>query len=421
MSLYFNNSLYKFNNRPVQQVVTIPIIKKKRKRKKKEKEVVTDNKLLLLILKELKKKKNPKKTKKKKKKGKRFKKNRYGLGKSKPIISPQKPGETDDEYKRRIVIQELSIKNPLLSILADNMNNSNILPIERINEIEQLISNPLSELRGLDKLKNLFNELDETQKVSFKNTPLGRRLNNELVSKIPREDFSNNNDFETLLKQDIRNKQQVKDRELRSRVSPINATDTELNTPLNMDGNVTIEEIETEAENVPSRGDVVLSRNEKQWTDKDTGDEEPFYKNRYGYSYSTRDEYLNSLPPRTLALFEKKLRNKTESRFKPSNEKNTLSADQIQLNKMLDEERKINRAINAKLIRRSSMTSYDEDSDLTPLEIARNKLRLERRKSILSDGNETGEVWAGGSRPTTEDEFLQARVSLREKFADIED
>ncbi len=301
------------------------------------------------------------------------------------------------------------------------MNNSNILPIERINEIEQLISNPLSELRGLDKLKNLFNELDETQKVSFKNTPLGRRLNNELVSKIPREDFSNNNDFETLLKQDIRNKQQVKDRELRSRVSPINATDTELNTPLNMDGNVTIEEIETEAENVPSRGDVVLSRNEKQWTDKDTGDEEPFYKNRYGYSYSTRDEYLNSLPPRTLALFEKKLRNKTESRFKPSNEKNTLSADQIQLNKMLDEERKINRAINAKLIRRSSMTSYDEDSDLTPLEIARNKLRLERRKSILSDGNETGEVWAGGSRPTTEDEFLQARVSLREKFADIED
>jgi len=44
MSLYFNNSLYKFNNRPVQQVVTIPIIKKKRKRKKKEKEVETEKK-----------------------------------------------------------------------------------------------------------------------------------------------------------------------------------------------------------------------------------------------------------------------------------------------------------------------------------------------------------------------------------------
>jgi len=390
MSLYFNNSLYKFNNRPVQQVVTIPIIKKKRKRKKKEKEVVTDNKLLLLILKELKKKKNPKKTKKKKKKGKRFKKNRYGLGKSKPIISRQKPGETDDEYKRRIVIQELSIKNPLLSILADNMNNSNILPLERINEIEQLISNPLSELIGLDKLKNLFNELNENQKVSFKNTPLGRRLNNELVSKIPREDFSNDNDFETLLKQDIRNKQQVKDniirRELRSRVSPPNFTDEE-----NIRG---VEEVVLNRQEQRERDNLM-----KEWSDKDTGDDNDsfYFEDKRGNIIRSKKEFLNSIDGILRTDFEKKLKNKYLTLFKLGEGREVLTKNEIKLNEMLrDNHRK-----KKELIGQEWITEKDTPTELTALEIAKKKIeRLER---------------------TTEDEFLQDRVLLRERVADIED
>ena len=178
MSLFFNNALYKFDRPVVDTPIIIKTKRKRKKKKKKEEVVLSDNKLLQLILKQLKGTKKPKA--KAKKKGRRFKKKRYGLGKSKKITSPQKPGETDAEYANRVSLDKLSGSSPLLQLLARNISNSNKIPQERVNEIYRLISNTGTEMEGFKSLNRLLKDVDEETSLSFQNTPLGRQLQNRI-------------------------------------------------------------------------------------------------------------------------------------------------------------------------------------------------------------------------------------------------
>jgi len=173
-------------------------VTKKGKRKKIIKEInsISEKKLLTIVLGLLGKdaKRNTKLKDKKVSKMKLAKRSRgYNLGRDtgggkRFNKTPQKAGETAEEYRKRMKIEETIFDNPLLYLLMnknDTIDKTN-LPQDEIDKAYVLIQsdNPTNKQKGITKLLNILSNLPKKESENFINTPLGQYVDRNFTKPV---------------------------------------------------------------------------------------------------------------------------------------------------------------------------------------------------------------------------------------------
>jgi len=173
-------------------------VTKKGRRKKIIKEInnISEKKLLTIVLGLLGKdaKRNTKLKDKKVSKMKLAKRPRgYNLGRDTGVgkrfnKTPQKAGETAEEYRKRMKIEETIFDNPLLYLLMnknDTIDKTN-LPQDEIDKAYVLIQsdNPTNKQKGITKLLNILSNLPKKESENFINTPLGQYVDRNFTKPV---------------------------------------------------------------------------------------------------------------------------------------------------------------------------------------------------------------------------------------------
>lgn len=169
-------------------------VTKKGRRKKIIKEInsISEKKLLTIVLGLLGKdaKRNTKLKDKKVSKMKLAKRPRgYNLGRDTGVgkrfnKTPQRAGETAEEYRKRMKIEETIFDNPLLYLLMNKNDkiDKTKLPQDKIQKAYDLIKsdNPTNKQKGITKLLNILSKLPKEESENFINTPLGKYVDSML-------------------------------------------------------------------------------------------------------------------------------------------------------------------------------------------------------------------------------------------------
>ena len=98
--------------------------------------------------------------------------------------TPQKAGETAEEYRKRMKIEETIFDNPLLYLLMNKNDkiDKTKLPQDKIQKAYDLIKsdNPTNKQKGITKLLNILSKLPKEESENFINTPLGKYVDSML-------------------------------------------------------------------------------------------------------------------------------------------------------------------------------------------------------------------------------------------------